>query len=385
MLDDAVAMKAMRALRSEDPHQARATLEQILRDEPERLDVLHALGVTLLRLGEAEQALARLERCEALARARRDETALALMGQVMLAKAAAAEDLAEPALAEAAYREILAHEQGNPGAATGLAYLLYAWGRGEEGAEVLRAYVAADLDQKEAIAGNRAFLDAWQRLHERDVHPRMLLEAHRGSYVEFFDHHARQMEAKGWIAEAARMKRDERGEVVPVIPEGARPYAAVRVDLVDPATGQPGLIGDQPMVVALAGYEPLARAPALLRWPERDHPFAVWVSTQCPWDQLPVQVAVQTPSAEAAEQLDAAIGAWYRAGFDGAFGSATAGRFHFIGDPEAIGGRDAISWNVDCGRASLDAITDLLRRLAVLHERVPLRAVVLGRGYVPAS
>ncbi|RME28644.1 MAG: hypothetical protein D6798_01925 [Deltaproteobacteria bacterium] len=384
MIDDEVAAKALRALRAEDPHQSRAALERILEEAPDRMDVLHALAVTLLRLGEPEQAMRRIHQAERIARERADDSATAIMGQIVLARAAACEDLYDPAGAEAAYREILDHEPGNPAAATGLAYLLFAWGRGPEGEEVLSAYLDDALDEPDALAGNRAFLDAWRRLHEDDVHPRMFLEAHRGSYVEFFDHHANRMAEKGWIAEAARMHRDEFGEVVPTIPEGARPYAAVRVDLVDPATGQPGLVGDQPMIVALAGYEPLARAPALVRWPERDHPFPVWVSTQAPWDQLPVQVAVDTPSVDAAERLDATIGDWYQAGFHGSFGTADRGRFHFIGDPEAPGGGDTIVWNVDCGRAELSAISDLLKRLVVLHERVGLRQVVLGRGYVPA-
>jgi len=384
VIDDAVAAKAMRALRSEDPHQARTALERILRDAPDRMDVLHALAVTLLRLGEPGPAMQRIRQAEGIARQRADDSAAAIMGQIVLARAAACEDLYDPAGAEAAYREVLANEEGNPAGATGLAYLLFAWGRGDEGAEVLAGYLDDKLDEADALAGNGAFLDAWRRFHADDVHPRMLLEAHRGSYVEFFDHHARQMEEKGWLAEAARMQRDEFGEVVPTIPEGARPYAAVRVDLVDPSTGQPGLIGDQPMIVALADYEPLARAPALLRWPERDHPFPVWVSTQAPWDQLPVQIAVETPSVDAAEQLDATIGDWYQAGFHGSFGTADRGRFHFIGDPEAPGGGDTIVWNVDCGRAELTAIPDLLKRLVVLHDRVGLRQVVLGRGFVPA-
>ncbi|NOY26771.1 MAG: hypothetical protein GXP62_12940, partial [Oligoflexia bacterium] len=150
----------------------------------------------------------------------------------------------------------------------------------------------------------------------------------------------------------------------------------------DPATGQVGLVGDQPMIVALAGFEPLARAPSLLSWPQAALPFPAWVSTQCPWDQLPIQIALAEPSADAATDLDAIIGDWYSGGFDGAFGSQDAGRLHYISDPESL--RDAIiSWHVDCGRARMDAIDDLLRRLTVLHDRVPLRAVLIGRGYVP--
>lgn len=381
-MNDEIAEKAMRALRGDDPRAARSALARILEQAPDRLDVQHAMAVTELRLGEAESALERLDKAEIQARAQADETAAALMGNLLLTKAAACEDLYDPAGAVACYREVMAHEAGNPRAAQGLGYLLMAWGRGDEGAAVLDAYVAAGLDDPEAIKGNGLYLQSYRKLLADDVHPRMFLEAHRGGYVEFFDHHARQMEEKGWIAEAARMRRGDDGALVPVIPEDARPYAAVRIDLVDPATGQQGQVGDQPMVVALAGYEPLARAPTLLRWPEADPPFPTWVSTQCPWDQLPVQVALAEPSAAAAEALDAVVGDWYGAGFHGAFGTPQQGRFHYIGDPESPRGA-VITWNVDCGRAEPRAIDDLLRRLTALHERVPLRAVLLGRGYLP--
>lgn len=382
-MKDEIAEKAMRALRGDDPRAARVALLRLLDQAPERLDLQHALALTELRLGEAEAALERLEETERRARAQADDTAAALMGNLILTKAAAAEDLYDPAGAEACYREVMLREEGNPRAATGLAYLLLAWGRQAEGEAVLDEYLRAALDEPEALEGNRAFLSSLRALAERDVHPRAFVEAHRGAYVEFFDHHARQMEAKGWIAEPARMRRAEDGAIVPIIPEGARPYAAERMDLVDPSTGQHGMVGDQPMIVAQAGFEPLARAPVLLRWPERDFPFAVWISTNCPWNQLPVQISLAAPSAAAAEALDEAVGAWYRAGFEGAFGTHDRGRLHTIDDPESP--RDAIiSWNVDCGRAEVGAVDDLLRRLAVLHERVPLAAVLIGRGFVPA-
>ena len=40
--------------------------------------------------------------------------------------------------------------------------------------------------------------------------------------------------------------------------------------------------------------------------------------------------------------------------------------------------------SVDAGRAQLSAVHDLLRRLVVLHGQRPLRAVLFGRGFVPA-
>jgi hypothetical protein len=199
-----------------------------------------------------------------------------------------------------------------------------------------------------------------------------------------FDHYAAEQAAQGWIAEAARMKRAPDGRIVPVIPEGARPYAAVRVDLVDPRTGQVGQVGDQPMVVALGGYEPLARAPALLAW--TGQPFDLRVSTQAPWDQLPIQVRfdVSGPRArEAVEALDALIGDWYTRGYDGAFGDGDGRRFHYVSDPELRRGGAAVVYHLDMGRARIDAIDDLVRRLGVLHASFQILRVVLGRGYLP--
>ncbi|NOY26971.1 MAG: hypothetical protein GXP62_13965, partial [Oligoflexia bacterium] len=272
-MHDDIADKVMRALRGDDPRVVRGALERILKEAPQRLDVQHAMAVTELRLGQAEAALNRLDAAERQARDQADETAGTMMGVLLLSKAAACEDLADPAGAEACYRQVMANEEGNPRAFLGLAYLLMAWGRGDEGARLLQTYIVAALDDPQAMKGNGDFLGAWNKVIADDVHPRMFLEAHRGAYVEFFDHHAAEVAPKGWVAEAARMRRDEDGQVVPVIPDGARPYAAVRVDLVDPATGQVGLVGDQPMIVALAGFEPLARAPSLLSWPRAALPF----------------------------------------------------------------------------------------------------------------
>jgi hypothetical protein len=157
----------------------------------------------------------------------------------------------------------------------------------------------------------------------------------------------------------------------------------VRIDLVDPSNGQPGQVGDQPMVVALSGYEALAQAPVLLDWPAGDYPFPIWISTQCPWDQLPVQVRFRDAGADAAAALDSVLGDWYTAGFDGKFGTADRGRFHYVSDPEEQG-EGRVLYHVDLGRAELSAIPDLLLRLAVLHERHAIAHVLLGRGQLPA-
>ena len=164
------------------------------------------------------------------------------------------------------------------------------------------------------------------------------------------------------------------------IPDGSQPYAAVRVDLVDPTTGQAGLVGDQPMIVALAGHETLAHAPVVSDWP--DQPFPVWVSSQCPWDQLPI--AIRFDEGDPVAQADPTIGDWYTAGFDGAFGSTDRGRFHYISDAQAVDERTVL-YHVDCGRAEHNCVEELLKRLDVLSGKHPIAAVLIGRGFVPGA
>jgi hypothetical protein len=134
------------------------------------------------------------------------------------------------------------------------------------------------------------------------------------------------------------------------------------------------------MVVALQGYERLAAAPVTFQWPPRDYPFPVWVSSQCPWDQLPIQLRFARPGVKPLEAADKVMGDWYTAGFDGAFGTADRGRFHYISDPQRAG-ETTVVYDVDLGRAEASAIPDLLRRLSILHESEPIEALLLGRGY----
>ncbi len=379
-MNDPYADAALKALKEGDPDKALRALKRAIKEVPERLDLRHALAVTLLRQGEIAEALEQLDAALATAREQADETAATMMPQLLLARAAACEDCYRPGEAEEAYREILTHEADNPRALQGLGHLLLAWGRLEEGLGLLRRYISVGGDGPEYADAAQGFVSAVARFVDEDLHPRNFLEAHRGSYVEFFDHHAERMEAEGWIAEAARMQCLPDGTIAPVIPEGARPYAAVRIDLVDPSTGQPGQVGDQPMVVALAGYEPLAQAMVLIDWP--DQPYPVWVSSICPWDQLPVQVLFGYDS-DPVQAIDATIGDWYTAGYSGEYGETDRGRFHYISDPERIGPR-AVLYHVDCGRAELRSIDELLKRLELLHTPYRIEAVLLGRGFLPA-
>jgi hypothetical protein len=274
---------------------------------------------------------------------------------------------------------VLRDTPGQPRARQGYAHLLLAWGKMEDGIQELRTYVAEDRDENSFLDGAKGYADEVEDFVKKDIHAREFLVAHREAYVEMFNNYEGEQAKLGWIAEAARMMRNAEGKVVPSIPEGARPYAAVRVDLVDPKTSQLGQVGDQPFVVALADYQALARAPVSFVW--RGHPFTVRVSSQAPWDQMPISVYFSRPGA--LDALDAVIGDWYTAGFDGRFGEPDGQRFHYISDPDPKRGGRGVTYDVDLGRARTEAIDDLLRRLSVLHGDHPIDQVLIGRGYLP--
>lgn len=381
---EALAERALKALSGEDPREARKLLMQAVEAAPNRPDLLNALGVVQIQLGEPELGKPLIEQAVAICQAdladaaRRDQATTMLEG-FRLSLAACCEDMDLPSEAEAAYRQVLLDNPGQPRARQAYGHLLLAWGRLDEGRNELTRYVEEDRDEEPFLEGATAFLQEIAAFLRNDIHPNELLNAHRGSYVEMFDHYAAEQEKLGWIAEAARMKRAPDGRIVPLIAEGARPYAAVRVDLVNPRTSEIGQVGDQPMVVALADYQALARAPVLFTWRERS--FDLRISTQSPWDQLPIQVLFERP--EAADDYDKLIGDWYWAGWDGAWGTKDGGRMHYISDPEIKRDGRGIVYHVDMGRASVAALEDLIRLLEGFHSSWPIRQVIIGRGYLP--
>jgi hypothetical protein len=250
----------------------------------------------------------------------------------------------------------------------------------------IRVYTEAaewlDKEQREsaeALVGTlRAFLDSE---HQGNV----FLQAHAESYKAYFDEIAGQQAEHGWYAEAARMAPGPDGELTAVVPDGARPYALMRVDLVNPADGTvSGVYSEaEPMVVALNGLEPLAQVPILLPWDGGD-PFEVWVCSRAPWHWLPILVQFgQAGEPEAlVERIDELFGQWYLGGFNGDFGDQETGRFHYVTDPDTVGDR-AVSYVVDLGRARYEAVLDLLKRLTVLHDRHPISRVLFGQGRLP--
>jgi hypothetical protein len=376
---DTLVREAMEAMNGGDPELAREKLRAALEIDSKRPDLLHALGALELQRGAPGEARPLVERALALIDAGEIPEAQGMRPHFQLSLATICEAEDRPAQAEAAYRALLAADPQHGQALAGLGRLQLALGSLDSGLATLQAALAAlgQAGDAQEIDGLKGFIDAVNGFRSR--HPRSLLQAHRDQYCAFFDHHASQMAEKGWIAEAARMRRTDDGGMELDVPEGARPYAALRIDLVDPATGQGGLVGDRPMVVAIQGFEPLARAAVLFPWPQL--PFELMVSSQSPWDHLPLQILLEDGAP--LELVDPVVGRWYREGFDGAFGPPQGGRFHFISPPEQRSERGLV-YVLDLGRAGIEAVDALLERLLALHARHPLRRVILGRGHLPA-
>ncbi len=374
MSADSFAQLALQALKADQPERAIAYFEEALSNaERPRPDLLHSMGVVLLQLAEPEKA--RPLMAQALEQAWAVGAEQELLLQCALGLAAASEDSDMVAEALAAYEQAFEVDARSDRALVGKAHLLLGLGRLDEAVALLERYLGYAKDDPEFLEAGQALVDA-AKAFAKEGDPAVLLKAHRESYVGFFDETMKNMAEKGWIGECARMMRNDAGEVVNVIPEGARPYAAVRVDLVDPSSGQAGQIGEQPMVVAVGGFEALAQAP--VTFDAEGRAYRLRYSSQAPWDQLPIQVLLEKP--KAVEEVEPILAAWYQAGFDGRFGTKEAGRFHYISDPIVCREGHGVVFNVDLGRASLQSIEHLLAQFDQLHEKVGVVEVLLGRG-----
>lgn len=350
---------------------------------PDRPDMNNALGMAYLHRGEVGSALPHLEKAVTLA----DQFSDAEHGDMkvhFLSSLATAYQLsdritdARRVLADTARRFPSSRETKLQ-----LGQLLLTSCLLEEGLVVYGGLAkddAFDADEKEAA---QAVHDAARALLDSvDDTADVFLRAHRESYATYFDDIA--SEQPTWYAEAARMTRGEDGEPKPVLTTGARPYAMTRVDLVNPETGEvAGVYSDtEPMIVAVEGLEPLAQLPIMFPW--KGAAIETWVCTQVPWHWMTITIQLAEPMSEEARvaAVDPTIGEWYLAGFNGDFGDADKGRFHYIGPPDTVGDR-ALAYTVDLGRASYEAVEDLVKRLGKLSATTPVRRVLFGNGYLP--
>jgi tetratricopeptide (TPR) repeat protein len=380
---DRLARAGIAAINERCYDEAITSFQAALALDPDRPDLNNALGMAFLHRGEVGGALPYLRRAVAAAGAFDPVEHREMRVHFVLGLVSALQQADLVGEARAALRDALTVWPDEPELRFAQGQVAFSCGLLEEGRAAWRGVQSAlGADQRAAVEATLGSLDA---LLDSEHGGEIFLQAHQAEYVAWFDEVAGQQEAAGWYAEAARMAR-RNGEVVPILAEGARPWALSRVDLVNPATGEVASVYSEaePMIAAVEGLEVLAQVPLVVPW--RGWPFAVGVGTQCPWHQLSVIIDLQDPLSEEerAQLADDLIGPWYLDGYNGAFGTATGGRFHFVSDPEPLG-PSGFSFQVDLGRARFEAIEALLRRLVVQHDRRPVRQVLLGRGRLPGG
>ena len=356
-------------------------LEQALALDNTRPDLNNALGMTFLRRGDAANGLPYLRRAVQLAEpfTAPEHQEMRIHFHLGLATAEQALDLTKESIAT--LRDTVERWPNAFEARLQLAQLLCQTGELKESVsrfENLAEDTAVDPEFREM---SKVLSKAVTTFLDASLDGEVFLRAHQESYTQYFDEVSSQQVAQGWFAEAARMKRGPDGTPQPIIAQGARPYAMERVDLVNPNDGNAASVYSEkePMIVTVNGFEPLAQVPVVFPWSGQR--FDVQVCSRCPWHWLDVFIQFATEASEEIliEQIDGTIGDWYLAGFNGDFGDAERGRFHYITDPELVGSR-AVNYRVDLGRARFDAIPNLLKRLDVIHSRHPIDRVLFGQG-----
>lgn len=376
---DTFAQAGIAAINEQRYTDAIEAFQQALALAPDRPDMNNALGMAHMHRGDVGAGIPYLEAAKTLSEPFPDADHAEMKVHFFTGLASAYQLVDRVTESLAVLRETARRFPAFPDVQLQLGQLLLDSTQLDEGIHIYRQlseHPGLDEERQEAAAAVAGAIEAFSDVDEP---PTVFLEAHAQSYRSYFDDVASQQ--PDWYAEAARMARGPDGEVKPILAEGARPYAMERVDLVNPSTGEvAGVYSEtEPMIVAVDGLEPLAQLSILFPW--KDPPFETWVCTRCPWHWLPIIVELEDPEA-GAQALDEAIGSWYLAGYNGDFGETDTGRFHYIGDLELLpsGG---ISTVVDLGRARFDAIPNLINRLAILHEKHPIRRLLLGGGRLP--
>jgi len=352
--------------------------------EPERPDINNLLGTVLMASGQLHRAVGHLRSAVRLSEPFVDENVQPMKRQFQINLAQCLTRLDQVTAARKVLEAAVAQWPNDPPVRLRLGQLLLQSCSVEDGKAVYRALAALeglDDEAQSAAAGMVDCIEAFQAEHSAEL----FLRAHQESYVTYFTEVATGPEAEGWYAEAARMANGPDGTPRPIIPEGARPYAMQRVDLVNPADGEIASVysDTEPMVVSLNGFEPLAETPVALRWNDDTRDFQVWVSSRSPWHWLGFTIEFANTT-DPMEAIDEVIGPWYLAGYNGDFGSSESGRFHYITDPELIGDQ-IVSYNVDLGRSGFEAIAALMGQLVKLHARQPIRRILFGIGRFPTE
>ena len=378
-LDDH-ARRGLKAIEEERFDDAIEAFREALALGPDRPDLNNALGMAYLHRGDAGNAIPHLERACELAEPFEAPEHQALKQEFHLSLATAYQVMDRVRDAAGRLNQLVERWPDLLPGRLQLAQLYLESGQIDAGVKIYQNTMEM-LDEEQRKAAN-ALLGSIAAFQSSNQSASVFLQAHAESYIQYFDEVAAAQAEQGWIAEAAHMAAGEDGEPRPVIPDGARPYAMRREDLVHPEQNTvSGVYSDrEPMVVALNGLEPLAQVRILFSWDETA-PFDLLVSSRSPWHWLPITVAFRDAGDRDTliDRLDDVIGSWYLAGFNGDFGDRDQGRFHYVTDPDTVGDR-GLSYVVDLGRARAEAIPDLVRRLVVLHDRHPIERVVLGQG-----
>ena len=377
-IQEDIKQRIERAWQNENPRETFDALKELIAEYPMRVDLRHTLSSFLLNMGEFEAALTTTNEALTMLYVQGPEAAVTLGVPLLINKAECLEQLQDPMEAHKVWEQALEQEPLHPQVLQRYGCFLLAWGKIQEALEKFGTYVEESQDDPNAIAAHEALIRLIQNFLEQDIDPKQFIHAHCEEYIRAFNEIADEYVNKGWIAEAARMKRNPDGSMSSIVPEGSQPYAATRVDLVDPESGQGGHVGGEPLLVAISeDLAGLINLPILTK--NNEHPYPLYVSTQTPWNHFCIQVRMLDNELEA---LDEVIGAWYTEGYHGAFGEKDWGRFHEISPPLTCPD-NGVSYYVDCGRANSQSVEDLLQRLEILHQRTPISVVLLGNGKLP--
>jgi len=381
---DEHARAGMAAINEQRFDDAITAFQAALALDADRPDLNSALGMSYMHRGEVVSALPYLAKAHELAKRFTESEHDDMRKHFATSLASAHAVLDQPDEALAVLDEAIGFWPRDVELRMQRGSLLVNGLRPAEGAKAYQEVAddpTVEEEIREAAQALAGAIDAF--LTDPELQAEVFLRAHAESYLSFFNQHANKLVDEGWYAEAARMVRGEDGEPKPMLAEGARPWALERVDLVNPNDGNVAKVGDEkdPLIVAVNGLEPLAQVPVTLPW--EGWGFEVWVCSRCPWHWLGITIQLAEPlDDDRRAAIDELVGGWYLAGYNGDFGTAESGRFHYATDLEDV--RDsALAGVFDLGRAKFDAIDDLLKRLTVLHDRFPVKRVLFGQGRLP--
>ncbi len=212
-----------------------------------------------------------------------------------------------------------------------------------------------------------------------------LLAATREAYVRSFAESVEKL-PEGVRLELEPFKRGPEGAPEPIIPDPLRPFARVRFDAIDPASGERWMIQEVPTYGFPSDCPAASEAWFSIRL-ATPTPFAVLLSTRTAWDYFFLRLRfVNGLGSETLLRTETALANWYLRGFSGHFAEGGRGFFHFISRPFVAGGASAgdLRYELDLGLATTDAIGGLFEALVELHAHEPLEVVALGDAALPA-